>query len=156
MADQVEAASPVVQFKGEEFRATFPVPPMALMEFAHVAQDGTESGELEGLAAMYDLLESVIDPEDWLRFRKHAKKSRATDADLMLLTRRIIRGEVDRPTERPSDSSDGPSRTEPNSEGDSSSLEPALRVVKREEASGRPDRALMVLMAHEARAATAA
>jgi hypothetical protein len=39
----------------------------------------------------------------------------------MLLVRKVITGQTDRPTSRPSDSSDGPDSTEPSSEPDSSS-----------------------------------
>ena len=148
-----------VTFKGEQFAATFPVPPMALMEFAHIAVGDVDSNDMEGLNAMYELLESVIEPDDWQRFRRHAKKTRAVDKDLMMLVRRVIRGETDRPTVRPSDSSDGPEVTEPKSESVQDSAEPAdlhLRVVRRLEAEGRPDKALMVLMAGEQQAAASA
>jgi hypothetical protein len=141
----------VVRLKGEEFRAAWPVPAMALAEFAHVAQDGANSDDMTGLAAMYDLFESVIEPEDWDRFKRHAKKSRATDKDLMLLVRKVITGQTDRPTVRPSVSSDGPEVTAPSSESEQdSSEEPAdlhLRVVRRLEAEGRPDKALLVFQA---------
>lgn len=159
MADETAAAEGrVVRFKGEEFGASFPVPPMALMEFASIAQGDVDSSDLAGLAAMFDLLESVIEPDDWDRFRKHAKKSRASDKDLMTLVRKVITGQTDRPTVRPSDSSDGPGKTESSSVDDSSSpvaeeTEEWLRVKTRLEADGRPDKALMVLQAHEARSA---
>jgi hypothetical protein len=150
---EADATERFVRLSGEEFRAAWPVPVMALAEFAHVSQGGADSNDMDGLAAMYDLFESVIDPEDWDRFKRHAKKSRATDKDLMLLVRKVITGQTDRPTVRPSDSSDGPEVTEPSSESEQDSSEPSdltLRVVQREERGGRPDRALMVLMAHEA------
>lgn len=147
----------VVRFKGEDFKAAWPVPPMALMEYASAAQYGMDSGSMEGLAAIFDLLESVIEPDDWERFRRHAKKARVSDKDLLLLIRKCITGQTERPTSPASDSSDGPVSTEPSSEPESSSVaeqaEEWLRVKAREEASGRPDRALMVLMAHEVRSA---
>lgn len=146
-------------FKGEQFAVTFPVPPMALMEFAHIAVGDVDSNDMEGLNAMYELLESVIEPEEWQRFKRHAKKTRAVDEDLMGLVRRVIRGETDRPTVRPSDSSDGPVVTEPRSEFEQDSSEPAdltMRVVRRLEAEGRPDKALLVLKTAEQRATSAA
>lgn len=149
-----EAEGRVVRFMGEEFAAAFPVPPMALMEFASIAQGDVDSSDLAGLAAMYDLLESVIEPEDWARFKRHAKTSRASDKDLMLLVRKVITGQTDRPTLPASDSSDGPEVTEPSSEPASSSQDDlTTRVVRRLEAEGRPDKALMVLMAAEAASA---
>jgi hypothetical protein len=146
-----------VGFLGEQFKVRGSVALMALMRFAHIAQGGTDSGEMEGLAAMYDLLESAIDEGDWGRFQDHALKTRATDKDLMLLVRKVIRGETDRPTQRPSDSSDGPGSTEQKSESEEPvSPEPQveepvqLRVVRRLESEGRPDKAAIVLQAQEA------
>jgi hypothetical protein len=150
-----------IQLKGETFAVTFPVPPMALMDFAAIAVGNVSSNDLEGLAAMYELLESVVEPEDWARFKKHAKKTRATDDELWLLVRRVINGQTDHPTSPPSDSSDGPATTKPSSEPDSSSpvaekAEEWLRVKTRLEEAGRPDKALMVLEAQEAMAASRA
>jgi hypothetical protein len=51
---------------------------MALMRFAHVAKSGTDSNEMDGLAAMYDLLEPPSHPDEWDRFQAHAIKTRAT------------------------------------------------------------------------------
>ena len=142
---------------GEEFKAVEQVPLMALMRFAHVAQKkGTN--EVEEWAALYDLCSAVIDAEDWDRFMDVAVREKADDKTLMLLVRKVITGQTDRPTSRPSDSSGGPQSTEPSSEDDSSSQEePAhLRVVRHWEGKGRPDTALMVLMAQEAKAKTSA
>ena len=146
-----------ISFQGEQFQVRGSVALMALMRFAHIAQVGTDSAEMEGLAAMYDLLESAIADEDWGRFQAHAVKTRATDKDLMLLVRKVIRGETDRPTQRPSGSSDGPDSTDQKSESEEpASPEPQgeepvqLRVVRRLESEGRPDKALIVLQAQEA------
>ena len=136
-----------VSLKGEQFKVRNGIALMALMRFAHIAQAGTDSGEMEGLAAMYDLLESAIADEDWGRFQAHAVKARATDKDLMMLVRKVIRGEADRPTQRPSDSSDGPPRTRALSAVDSSS-----QVIARLEGQGRPDLANMARMASAASA----
>lgn len=139
-----------VTFKGEQFRVSDSIALMALIKFAHVAKGGTDSNEMDGLAAMYDLLSSAIAEDEWSRFQDHAIKTRATDADLMTLVRKVINRETERPTSRPSDSSDGPEITEPSSEDDSSTPDTlSLRVVRRLEAEGRPDKALMVLMAGE-------
>jgi hypothetical protein len=149
----------IVRFQGEAFLAEFPVPPMALMEFAHIAADGVDSSDIEGYAAMYDLLESVIKPEDWDRFKRHAKKTRATDADLQELVGKVVSGQTERPTGRPSDSSDGPTGTDLKSESapePSPSEEPLhARVIRMHEKAGRPDKALIVLQAQEQQAASA-
>jgi hypothetical protein len=143
-----------VEFGGETFKRADAVGLMALMRFAHVAKSGTDSNDLDGLAAMYELLEQCIHEDDWQRFQKTALKVKAKGDDLMGVVRKVISGESDRPTSRPSDSSDGPIVIGQSSE--SEQPRPAyLRVVEREEASGRPDRALMVLMAQEQMASTA-
>ena len=150
-----------IEFKGEKFGAEFPVPPMALMEFAHIAAGDVDSSDLQGFAAMYDLLESVIKPEDWGRFRRHAKKSRATDRDLQELVIKVVTGQTDRPTQRPSDSSDGPVSTEQKSESAPEPLPSAeeplhARVIRMHEKAGRPDKALIVLQAQEQQMAASA
>lgn len=139
-----------IDFGGETFRRADAIGLMALMRFAHVAKSGTDSNDLDGLAALYDLLEQCIDAEDWGRFQVTAMRVKAKGDDLMAVVGKVIQGESGRPTVRPSDSSAGPTIIAPSSEGAS-----YLRVVAREEAAGRPDRALMVLMAQEAMASTA-
>jgi hypothetical protein len=137
-----------IEFGGDTFRRADAVGLMALMRFAHVAKAGTDSNDLDGLAAMYELLEQCVHEDDWQRFQKTAMKVKAKGDDLMAVVKAVISGEADRPTSRPSDSSDGPIVIGQKSE--SEPPRPAyLRVVEREEQSGRPDRALMVLMAQE-------
>jgi hypothetical protein len=134
-----------VEFKGETFRASDGIGLMSLMRFAHVAQGGTDANDMEGLAAMYDLLEQAIAADDWDRFQRHAMKVKAQGDDLMAVVQKVIQALAARPTSRPSDSSGGPTVTEPKSEAGSSS-----QVVQRLEDRGRPDLALMVTMAQEA------
>ena len=127
----------------------------SMIEFADAAMGGADTNLLSGAAAVMGLLKSAIAPgevaegakegKDWLRFKALAKKNKAqTQRDLMPIVVRIFTQSSERPTGRPSDSSDGPQTTPPSAEVASYS-----RVIEREEASGRPDRALMVLMAKE-------
>ena len=138
-----------VPFGGEDFKVADSIGNMALMRFAHVAQKkGTN--EVEEWAALYDLCSAVIAAEDWDRFMDVAVREEADDKTLMLLVRKVLTGQTDRPTSRPSDSSDGPESTEQSSVPDSSSpAELHLRVIRRLEEEGRPDKALMVQMARE-------
>ena len=142
-----------VSFGGESFAAAESIGLMALMRFAHVARSGTDANDMAGLAAMYELLEQCIEPSDWERFQQTAMRTRATGDDLMRVVKDVIQAASARPTGRSSDSSDGPTATEPNSE---SSEAPYLRVVRRLEAEGRPDKAYMVELAQEAQAASTA
>lgn len=146
----------VVRFGGEEFRVRARVSLPALMRFAHAAK-ATTTTELDQWDAIYRLCAAALDPaEDLDHFLDVADRENADEKTLMLFVRKVMMGQTDRPTGRPSDSSDGPTVTAPNSEpvqDSSESPDLHVRVVRREEAAGRPDRALMVLMAHEAASA---
>ncbi len=137
-------ASPV-EFGGESFAVADRIGHMALMRFAKAAQAGVDSSDMAGLAAMYDLLEQCIDPADWPRFEKAADRTRADGEELMRVVVEVMARVTDRPTSRPSASSDGPRVTEPRSEVDFSS--PVMDRL-----SGRPDLQLMVVQAQEHRA----
>jgi hypothetical protein len=136
-----------IEFKGLRFRMAESVGLMPLMRFAKVAKAGVDSNELEGLTAMYDLLQQCIHDDDWLRFEQHATDTRADGDELMTVTRDVMAKMAERPTKRPSDTSDGPRTTSPNSTDGSTS-----RVVRRLESEGRPDLALLVTQTAEARA----
>jgi hypothetical protein len=136
-----------VEFCGERFTVADRIGAMPLMRFAKVAQGGVDSGDMAGLAAMYDLLEQVIDPKDWNRFQATADRARVDGDELMMFVAKVMKQITDRPTEQPSDSSDGLPTTGVNSTAGSSS--PVISRLK-----GRPDLQLMVLQAQEARAAS--
>ena len=135
-----------VEFAGEKFSMAEKIGAMPLMRFAKVAKAGGDSNNLDGLAAMYDLLEQVIDPSEWARFEEHADKVRADGDQLMQVVGEVFAAIAERPTGRPSASSGGPKSTKQKSAAGSSS-----KVIKRLEKSGRPDLALMVTMADEVR-----
>jgi hypothetical protein len=138
-----------VEFCGERFRMAERVGLMPMMRFAKVAKAGVDSDDLDGLAAMYDLLEQCIADDEWARFQAHADKSRADGDELMTVVKKVFEVLSERPTRRPSDSSVGPRTTEPSSTDGFFS-----QVIAREEAAGRPDRALILVQAQEARAAS--
>lgn len=134
-----------VDFGGESFTVAERIGLMPLMRFAKVAQSGVDSGDMAGLAAMYDLLEQCIDPSDWRRFEAAADRARADGDELMAVVAEVMAKITERPTSRLSDSSDGPRVTEPNSEAASSS--PVMDRLH-----GRPDLQLMVIRAQAAKA----
>ena len=137
-----------VDFAGDKFRMAERIGLMPLMRFAKIAKAGVDSTDLDGLAALYDLLEQCIAEDEWQRFQNAADKARADGDQLMQVVKDVFEALSGRPTSRPSDSSGGPTTTPPNSEDDLS-----LRVVKRLEDEGRPDQAYMVLMAQRASSA---
>ncbi len=136
-----------VLFAGEPFRIADRIGLMPLMRFAKVAQSGVDADDMAGLAAMYDLLEQCIAPEDWSRFCDSADRSRADGEELMAVVAEVMEKLSARPTRRPSDSSAGPTPTAPNSTDGS-----FLRVIHRYE--GRPDIQQMIVQAREAQAAS--
>lgn len=124
-----------------------------MMEFANVANGGGDSNMLSGATAVFTFLKAIVHPGDWDAFWASAKKNHATvDDHFMPIVVAAFTQEVERPTGRSSDSSDGPKNTRQKSAGESSSA----KVIRREEKKGRPDRALMLVMADEARSARSA
>lgn len=145
MSDELQVTQSV-EFLGERFRIADQVSSLALMRFAKVASSGVDADDMEGLAALYDVLEQCIDPGQWAAFQKHADRKRAQSDDLLELVKEVLPRIAARPTGRPSDSSDGPPTQNAHSAGDSSS-----RVITRLEGRGRPDLALMVQQAQDSR-----
>jgi hypothetical protein len=140
----------VISFHGEHFHLADQVGLMPLMRFAKIAQDGVDSDDLAGLTAMYDLLQQCIVDEEWARFEVLATRHRDQGDELMQVVKQAIETMSARPTQRSSDSSDGPAPTSQSSTAGSSSP-----VVRRLERQGRAAQALIVQEAEAARAARA-
>ena len=140
-----------IEFAGAQFAVADKIGLMPLMRFAKVAKAGADANDMDSLAALYDILEQCIAPADWHRFEAAADESRADGGALMGVVGKVFEVLSERPTSLPSDSSGGQTSTPPNS-GDAS----YLRVVKRLEAEGRPDTALIVQMANESRSLASA
>ena len=126
---------------------------MPLMRFAKVAKAGVDAEDLDGLAALYDLLEQCIHDDEWTRFQETADRTRADGEELMAVIGKVFEALAARPTSLPSDSSAGQPTTPQRSASEDTSY---LRVVQRLEAQGRPDQALIVLESNEARLAASA
>ncbi len=124
-----------VDFFGETIRLAEEPSQTAMMDFAEVASG--ELSPLEAMAATKTVIKACVHPDDWQRFWSLARKHNAdTERDLMPVVVAVFEMETDRPTQRPSDSSDGPRPTAPSSTAGSSLLEERLRA--------RPD--LMVIV----------
>ena len=130
---------------------------VAMLDFAELASGDVDETSLQGLAVVKGFLRDVIVPDDWAAFWKSARKNHATvGGHLMPIIVQVFTGQTARPTGRSSDSSDGPISTQENSEPASSSPDAPvapvkLRAVERLEDEGRPDKALIVQMAVDAR-----
>ena len=125
-----------VPFFGEQFDLNPEPSEYALMEFAEAAADGVDGDTMQGLAAMMRLVTECIDVKDRSRFRVLARKSKAGADDLTKVIQAAFKQETERPTGRPSDSSDGPTITAPRSVASSDD--------KPSRFAGRPDLELMV------------
>jgi hypothetical protein len=165
-----------IEFLGTEFAIADKVGRMPLLRVAHAAKSGLDSADMEGMAALYDILrQSIADeavyvfrgeqidrkayndlpPEavdevtvygGWDQFEEHATKTRADDEDLLGLVQRVMEKLTNRPTKQPSDSSAGLPSDATRSTGDSSSLAVVRNFVDQE----RPDLAMAVVRAQTA------
>ena len=149
--DGVETAADMgtpVEFFGETFHFAPPgTYDWELMEFASSATGGADTETLAGAAAVYRLLKAAVRDEEWQHFSAVARRNKAQVREhLMPIVVLAVTQKVDRPTGRPSGSSAGPQLVPASSEVDSY----AERVIAREEAAGRADRAAMVAMARNA------
>lgn len=82
-----------------------------LGKFAKAAVSGVDSSDMEGLAAILDMLSDTVVDEDRGRFLEVATRNRAQADDLMPIIQAVIQAQSGHPTQRPSDSSGGPLTT---------------------------------------------
>jgi len=122
MADELSLDGDSIEFGGRAFTVAPRLGLMPLLKFAYVSSRGADAADEAGLAAMYELLHSVIDDDEWAAFEQHAIDTRATDDDLLGAVQGAIAVMTARPTKRPSDSSAGPSPIATNSSDGSLSL----------------------------------
>lgn len=98
--------------------------------------------DVKGMLATKRLMEQVVHPDDFEMFWRLARANKQTSVDLAGVFKAALEAMSERPTSRPSDSSDGPATTVPSSAGGSSQ-----RVIDRFEAAGRPDLVAFVELA---------
>jgi len=142
---------------GNTIRVGSRVSDLGLIDFLDKADTvGADKGDRmdpaerrEAMVLVRDFLRGLVHPDDWQVFWDTALDNGQTMGDLMGLIVAITEKTTSRPTRRRSDSSAGRRSTGGKSKGDSS-----LRVIKRLERSGRPDLALTVVRAREARRAS--
>jgi hypothetical protein len=136
-------------FAGETFTVADRMGWMPLMRFAQLSKAGVDTDDMDGLAAVYDLLRECIADDDWPRFEAHATKVRAGE-ELLEVVKDAITLISARPTRQPSDSSAGQLSTSgPSADGSGS---PVTSLIERLEAQGRPSIAYMVAQAQASHA----
>lgn len=132
---------------GRSFELAPKVGLLPLLRFAHLAKQGMDSTDIEGMDAMYVLLRQCFTAESWAAFEDAATEALADGDELLEVVGAAMTAMTARPTGRPSDSSGGSQTTSTNSAGDSSSP-----VIDRLVEKGRPDLALIVTQAQASRA----
>lgn len=139
-----------VEWEGESFAIADEVGVMSRIWFGKLAEDGEDAESTQGAAAISDMLEDCLADGEYPRFRAHARSIKATMPQILHLCGMTIEALAERPTVRPSDSSDGPPTTNvPSSDA------PLARVLARIPAT-RPDLKSQVVRAHEAQQALSA
>jgi len=161
-----------IEWNGDTYRIADKVGLAPLIRFAHVAKQGTDANDMEGLVAIHDLLEQCFaekpycsacgvsdPPEDCCPDRKvvdsefdrwldAATVARSGEDEMLEVVGLVVQALSARPTGQPSALPPGPPNTKPNTGADSVSQ----RVQERLEASGRPDLALALVRSQEAQA----
>lgn len=110
-----------VEFMGSAFRMADSIGLMPLLKFAHASAQGLDSNDMEGLAALYEMIHDCIHADEWKRFERHAIETKAEAEDLMSLVQKVIEAISARPSLPPGDSSAGRRTTSANSKASSSS-----------------------------------
>lgn len=106
---------------GEKFTVATEISVVPLGMFAKAAKSGLDTAEMDGLAAMIDMISQCVVDDDVDRFLAVASKNRV-DAELLLkIVQAVMEAQTAFPTVQPSDSSDGESTTGPSSKVLSSS-----------------------------------
>ncbi|NUW45541.1 hypothetical protein [Nonomuraea rhodomycinica] len=112
---QQNQAAPVLRFEldGEVFTGEGSVSMMDLSEFARLASVGMDTTDPRAGAILADIYLALLGENEYQRFRAHCRRNGTDGETLMNILGDLASEEADRPTDRSSDSSDGP----PNAAG---------------------------------------
>lgn len=100
-----------VTFMGQEFRMAEKVGLMPLLHLAVVGKSGTDAADMEGLAALYEMIRDCIDESEWGRFQKHAIDTKADSDDIMKVVGDVIAAVTARKSNPPGNSLAGRQQT---------------------------------------------
>lgn len=105
-------------------RRTFRIAPsiglMPLLRFAHAAKAGLDTDDLEGMAALYDMISDCVHPDDWPAFMSYATVAKSEDEELMEFVSAAMEVITARPRKPRGSSSATSRRTSLRSKGSSS------------------------------------
>lgn len=160
-----------VEFLGKDFAIADKIGLMPLMRFAHAAKSGLDSDDMEGMAAMYDMLRQAIADEPvfvfqgrqiarteandlppeatdqvkvyggWDEFEAHATRERADDAAELF---GVIQRVMTILSQRPTSRPSDSSGGPQATAPISAEDSSSLEVVRRLKSKGRPDLAMAV------------
>lgn len=161
-----------VEFLGSKFAIADKIGLMPLMRFAHASKSGLDSSDMEGMAAMYDMIRQCIADESvfmfrgerltaaacrelppeaqeqveviggWDEFEAHATRERADDPAELL---GVVQKVMTILSERPTSRPSGSSAGPQQTAPTSAEDSSSLEVVRRLKSQGRPDLAMAVL-----------
>lgn len=149
-ADEVAGETAgTVEFLGETFKLKDGGPSgYRLARFAVAVRRGDQGDMLNNVGAPLELVEACLADDEQGRFAALADKREATIDDIQHVVNQLFGVQTERPTVRPSDSSDGPSIIEPSST-------PSAESSGSGRFDGRPDLRHGLRMAREAETAQA-
>lgn len=102
------------------FRLAQTVGLMPLMRFANAAKSGGNTDDLEGMAALYTMIQDCVDPADWGDFQAYATVIKAQDEELLDFVSAAMEVISARPRQRRGSSSATAPRTSGKSKAGSS------------------------------------
>jgi hypothetical protein len=105
----------VVECMGKEFRVAAAVGLMPLLRFAYFAKQGVDSRDIEGMAAVYEMLKDCIHEEDWAAFEQHTIDNKGFIDDLLPVVQQAIQVISANPTGEQSNSQESSSENSPGS-----------------------------------------
>lgn len=110
-ADDLTDPPAAFEFLGAEFHCADRFDGLTLLRFGKLATQGVQADDMEGVAAIYDLLRTVIAEQDWVRFERHCAQVRPSMQQLAEVALSAGAAASDRPTKRQPSSSPGPAAT---------------------------------------------
>jgi hypothetical protein len=117
----VEVDPDTFVFYGETFRTRGAIGLMPLVRFAYISRTGVGLDDMDGLAAVYEMVRDCLHPDDWDRFQETCAVKGADEDAVLGVVRVCIQAAAARPSLRPSDSQPGSPNTDPSTKADAPS-----------------------------------
>lgn len=83
---QTRPKGEVLEYNGKEYKLATKIGVWPLMQLARAAQEGVNSTDMRGMAALHAMFEDMIDPEDWPQFEADMISSKMQDPMALLMT----------------------------------------------------------------------